>query len=305
MATGRFAPSPTGELHLGNLRTALVAWLFARSAGDRFLVRMEDLDRAAVRVGAMDRQLADLAALGLDWDGPVLLQSTRAIAHRQALDDLTARGLTYPCYCSRREIREAVAAPHGLPADFAYPGTCRHLTPAEQARRAAEGRPPARRLRSPSGAAGPAIESFDDRIVGPVSGPVTDVVLERGDGTPAYNLAVVVDDAFQAVGEVVRGDDLLGTTPTQLHLATLLGFDRPAHAHVPLALGPTGARLAKRDGSVTLADLAAEGRRPRWVLGLIARSLDLAGPGETLTATQLIDRFDPARLPREAWVVRP
>ncbi|HSL59118.1 MAG TPA: tRNA glutamyl-Q(34) synthetase GluQRS, partial [Acidimicrobiales bacterium] len=239
MAVGRFAPSPTGTLHLGNLRTALVAWLFARSSGSRFLVRMEDLDRVQSRPEHERGQLADLAALGLDWDGPVLRQSERFDRYEAAIARLDAAGLTYRCWCTRREIREAASAPHGDLPDGAYPGTCRDLPTRELAARERSDRPAALRLRADHATVG-----FTDRLVGPVSGRIDDVVLRRNDGVPAYNLAVVVDDADQGVEEVVRGDDLLSSTPRQLHLARLLDLAEPTHAHVPLALAPDGERLA-------------------------------------------------------------
>ncbi len=297
MAVGRFAPSPTGSLHLGNLRTALLAWLFARSAGSRFVVRVEDLDPGAVREHFVAEQLSDLAALGLDWDGPVERQSAHAGRYAAAIDALTDAGLTYPCYCTRREIREAARAPHGPYPEGAYPGTCLHLSPAERERRARSGRDPALRLR-----AGGVRVGFEDRLHGEVQGAVDDLVLRRGDGTPAYNLAVVVDDAAQGIEEVVRGDDLLASTPRQIHLGELLGLPSPTYAHVPLVLGVDGARLAKRHGAVTLADLAAAGTSAPQVLGRLATSLGLAADGEAVTPAALMDRFDPAALPRTPWV---
>src|SRR3954469_5170816 len=268
---GRFAPSPTGTLHLGNLRTALLAWLFARSQDARFLVRMEDLDTGRVRERHYDEQLRDLAALGLDWDGPVVRQSDRLELYADAVDRLRGDGLIYQCWCTRAEIREAASAPHGaLPEGF-YPGTCLRLTDAERAARAASGRPPALRVR-----AGAAAVVFEDRIAGRVAGVVDDFVVRRNDGAYAYNLAVVVDDAEQGVGEVVRGADLLDSTPRQLWLGGRLGSPAPRHAHVPLMLGPDGARLAKRHGAVTLADRAAQGQSPDDVRALLAASVGLA-----------------------------
>lgn len=297
MATGRFAPSPTGELHLGNLRTAMLAWLFARSAGSRFVVRVEDLDPITSRSEHEERQLADLAAIGVDWDGPVVRQSDRREAHEAALRELGELGLTYPCFCSRREIREASSAPHGKDLGI-YPGTCRRLSAAERDARVAQGRRAALRLRAP----GTAMTVFD-RLVGPVSMVVDDVVVRRNDGVPAYNLAVVVDDAAQGVEEVVRGVDLLATTPRQAHLADVLGLPRPTWAHVPLVLGADGARLAKRHGAVTLADLAASGVDASEVRGRLATSIGLASAGEAVTMSQLLERFDPERLPVEPWVI--
>ncbi|MDX6723127.1 MAG: glutamyl-tRNA synthetase [Solirubrobacteraceae bacterium] len=236
---GRFAPSPTGSLHLGNLRSALLAWLFARAQGARHLVRMEDLDRGRVRERFHDEQLADLAALGLDWDGPVVRQSRRTALYERALADLRAQGRVYECWCTRAEIREAASAPHGELPDGAYPGTCLRLTAAERAQRAAAGRPPALRVRAEA-----ARVAFDDRVAGPVQGVVDDFVVRRNDGAFAYNLAVVVDDAQQGVGEVVRGGDLLDCTPRQLWHGARLGLPAPRHAHLPLLLGPDGTRLA-------------------------------------------------------------
>ncbi|MEZ5177283.1 MAG: tRNA glutamyl-Q(34) synthetase GluQRS [Acidimicrobiales bacterium] len=301
MATGRFAPSPTGPLHLGNLRTALLAWLFARRSGGRFLVRMEDLDRLQSSREHEAGQLADLAALGLDWDGPVVRQSERFDRYEAAIDRLDRAGLTYPCFCTRREIREAASAPHAGPVpDGAYPGTCRHLTAAERAERAASGRPPALRLRAQV-----AELTVPDDVLGPLTAAVDDLVLRRNDGVPAYNLAVVVDDAAQHVEQVVRGDDLAGSAPRQRHLATLLGLPPVRYAHVPMVLAPTGHRLAKRDGATTLADQARAGRPPDVVLAALAASIGLATTGEAVTAALLRDRFDPGRVPRSPWVPGP
>lgn len=296
MATGRFAPSPTGDLHLGNLRTALLAWLFARSSGGRFLVRVEDLDPVTSSPGHEARQLADLAALGLDWDGPAVRQSDRRDRHEEALAQLESQGLTYPCYCSRREIREASAAPQGDEV-AAYPGTCRNLAGPQRRQREAEGRPAAIRLCS-SGE----VVTIVDRLHGSVSLALDDVVLRRNDGVPAYNLAVVVDDADQGVEEVVRGDDLLSSTPRQAHLADLLGLPRPTWAHVPLVLGADGDRLAKRHGAVTLGDLAATGVDAHELRARLAVSLGLAKPGELVSFADLLERFDPDVLPREPWI---
>lgn len=290
---GRFAPSPSGDLHLGNLRTALLAWLFARSTGRRFLIRVEDLDR--VRPGAEERQLADLAALGLDWDGDVVHQSRRLPLYDAAIARLQRAGLTYECFCTRREILQAASAPHA-PAG-AYPGTCRNLTDAERDERRASGRPPALRLR-----AGTDKFTVTDELLGRYTGMVDDLVLRRGDGIPAYNLAVVVDDAAQGIDQVVRGDDLLSSAPRQAYLAGLLGLPAPTYAHVPLALDADGKRLAKRDGAVTLADQKALGRSPADVLGVLARSLGLAETDETVTLAQLLDRWDPGGVPAHPWI---
>ncbi len=298
LPSGRFAPSPTGDLHLGNLRTALIAWLSARAAGGSFLVRMEDLDRVTATREHERRQLADLGALGLEWDGTVVRQSERFDRYRAALDELSAAGRLYPCFCTRREIRDAASAPHGELPDGAYPGTCRRLSSAERQRLERSGRPAALRL----DADGERIE-FVDRLAGRWSAVVDDVVVRRNDGVPAYNLAVVVDDAAQGVSEVVRGDDLLSSTPRQLLLGRLLGLTPPSHLHLPLVLGADGNRLAKRDLAVTLGQLGAHGVTPAAVLAALARSVGLAEIGEQPTAAELIGRFSVERLPRRPWVV--
>jgi glutamyl-tRNA synthetase len=295
---GRFAPSPTGPLHLGNLRTALVAWLSARAAGGRFIVRMEDLDRVTASRDHESRQLTDMELLGLDHDGAVVRQSDRFALHHEAIDRLTAAGLTYPCYCSRREIRDAAQAPHAefLP-EGAYPGTCRQLDADERREREALGRRPALRLC----AEGVDPITVHDRLAGDVTSVIDDVVLRRNDGVPAYNLAVVVDDHLQGVTEVVRGDDLLTSTPRQVHLQRLLGLDPVEYLHVPLVLGPDGERLAKRHGAVTLSDLAARGLGPAAVLSMLATSLGLADVGESVSLDDLVGRFDVERLSRVPW----
>ncbi len=296
VAIGRFAPSPTGPLHLGNLRTALLAWLFARQAGSGFLLRVEDLQPHPDAARHEADQLADLRALGLDWDGEVLRQSERRARHDAVLADLEARGLTYPCFCTRREVAEAAEAPHGQPPG-AYPGTCRALSANEVAAALAAGRPAALRLRSDGREV-----AIVDRLHGEVRAVVDDLVLRRNDGVPAYNLAVVVDDADQGIEEVVRGDDLLSSTPRQAHLADLLGLPRPVWAHVPLVLGADGERLAKRHGAVTLAELAAAGVGAAAVRSRLAVSLGLAAPGEDVSPAELVARFDPAGVPRVPWV---
>lgn len=296
---GRFAPSPSGPLHLGNLRTALVAWLLARSRGGRFLLRIEDLDPQRSRAEHEARQVADLRAIGIDWDGEPVRQSARTGLYLDALSRLESQGRVYPCWCSRAEIRAAAQAPHGPLPEGAYPGTCRRLTAAQRAERARTARrPPALRL----DARGERID-FTDLLHGDRDGVVDDFVLRRGDGIPAYNLAVVVDDAAQVIGEVVRGDDLMETTPRQLLLARLLGLAEPRYAHVALVLGPDGARLAKRHGAITLEDMAAHGRDPAEALSWMARSLGLTEEGERVTAADLVERFDPERLPREPTVL--
>ncbi len=296
LPAGRFAPSPTSDLHVGNLRTALLAWLFARHTGRRFLVRIEDLDVARVSHDPTveRRQLDDLRALGLDWDSEVIRQSERLEAYAAACARLEADPGTYPCFCTRREIAEAVSAPHSPPG--AYPGTCRELT-AEQRRERGAGRPAALRIRGD----GVAYRVVDE-LAGPVEARVDDFVLRRNDGAYAYNLAVVVDDIAQGVDQVVRGDDLLSSTPRQAWLTARLGAAVPSYAHVPLVLNGQRRRLAKRDGAVTLADLAGLGVDAAAVRSLLAASLGLAEPGEPVTTDDLLARFDPAALPRQPWI---
>jgi len=284
---GRFAPSPTGPLHLGNLRTALLAWLFARSAGASFVVRMEDLDHGRVVAGSAEQQLEHLRALGLDWDGEVAFQSNRHHAYEAATERLLADGRLYECFCTRAEVRAAASAPHGPLPEGAYPGTCLRLSTADRRRKRAGGRPPALRVRADGAQIG-----FTDRLHGEQEGVVDDFVVRRNDGAPAYNLAVVVDDAWQGIGEVVRGDDLLETTSRQLFLTAALGLQAPAFAHVPLVLGPDGSRLAKRHGAVTL-DQLDPGAALRWM----AATLGMEG---ATTVAELRARFEPGTLPRAA-----
>lgn len=314
--TGRYAPSPSGDLHLGNLRTAILAWAMARRGGKPFYMRVEDLDR--VRPGAAERQLADLQAMGLDWDispgsaaestegkeAGVLYQSTRLAAYERAVQRLREAGLVYECYCTRREIQEASSAPHGAPG--AYPGTCRGLSEAQREERRAQ-RPPALRLRAERTS-----YTVHDDFYGLYTGLVDDFVLVRNDGTYAYNLTSVVDDAFVGVEQIVRGDDLLPSAPRQAYLAGLLGLPQPRYAHVPLALNEEGKRLAKRDGAVTLPQLQEAGVTIPEVLGWIAASIpvldDSGRPHEGRVpvpdASVILERFDPALMSREPWVVR-
>jgi glutamyl-tRNA synthetase len=288
-ADGRFAPSPTGPLHLGSLRTALAAWLFARSRSARFLVRIEDLDAQRSRREYEKEQLADLRALGIDWDGPVVRQSERTRLYDHALAQLQNQGRLYPCFCTRAEIREAASAPHGESREGVYPRTCSRLSTAEQSRRIAAGRRYALRVRAEA----ERIE-FDDRLLGRVGAIVDDFVVQRADGVPAYQLAVIVDDADQGIGEVVRGADLADSTPRQILLARLLGLPLPSYAHVPLVLAPDGSRLAKRDRAATIAE---RDEPPAATLTLLANTLGFNKPMRT--ASELLDNFDAAQIPLE------
>lgn len=289
IGAGRFAPSPSADLHIGNLRTAVLAWLFARSTGRRFLIRVDDLDdRTRAVIGA--RQLADLAAIGLTWDEPPEWQTQHPKRYDEAIARLAERALVYECYCSRKDIQQAPRAPHA--PQGAYPGTCRDLSESQRvARRAHTGRPPALRLR-----AGVTEYTVHDQLHGDYTGVVDDFVVRRGDGVPAYNLAVVVDDATQGVDQVVRGDDLLPSSPRQAYLADLLGYPQPGYAHVALVLNAAGARLAKRDGAVTLAEIGVP-------CAIAQMSASLGWPSDSLDG--LLAQFDPVQLPREPWIYAP
>lgn len=276
----------------------MLAWLFARQSGRNFYMRVEDIDSERSSAESAARQLEDLAAIGLEWDEPVLYQHDRGRAYADALAQLD----TYECYCTRRDIREAASAPHAQPG--MYPGTCRDLTEEQRALRRselhAEGRLPAIRLRAHARE-----WTVRDYYKGEYTGPVDDVILKRGGrvdqaqaGDWAYNLAVVVDDGYQGVDQVVRGDDLLFSAPAQAYLADRLGFTAPFYIHVPLVVGPKGRRLAKRDGAVTLREMMAHVSTAD-VVGKIAESLGCVGISDAQT---LLEKFDPERLPRDAWV---
>lgn len=309
-AHGRFAPSPSSDLHVGNLRTALLAWLAARSQDAAFHLRIDDLDGGRARGAIAEQQLADIASLGLDHDGPIPRQSERTDRYAEAFGRLQAAGLVYPCFCTRAEIREATQAPHGPPT-AGYPGTCRNLTTEDQSARAATGRAPAWRLRADATPV-----HFEDRVLGPQSLPAEDAVLRRADGAFGYQLAVVLDDADQDVGEVARGADLLGSVPTQRQLQQRLALPETTYAHLPLMVGPDGARLAKRHGAATLADALA-GRAgirlpglppgvptsPEAVRGALAATVGLAEPGEVPSLAELTRRFSYARLPAQSTMM--
>jgi glutamyl-tRNA synthetase len=276
-------------MHLGNARTALLAWLDARSRGGRMLLRIEDLDRDRCRPEHAEAVRADLAWLGLDWDAETAPQSTRDAAYAAAVDALCAAGAVYECFCTRRELAVA-SAPHGDDAERRYPGTCRGLTDSQRAARRAAGRRPALRVRMPD-----VPVEVVDRVHGPlaqnVAEAVGDVTVRRSDGLYAYQLAVVVDDAADGVTDVVRGDDLLPSTPRQAALQALLGLPRPVYAHVPLVLGEDGVRLAKRHGAVTLAELRGAGVPAGRAVGALAASAGLAAPGTCVLPGELIDGF--------------
>jgi glutamyl-tRNA synthetase len=310
---GRYAPSPTGAMHLGNARTALLAWLDARARGGAFVMRVEDLDRGRVVAGAEARVLDDLRWLGLDWDeGPDVggafapyRQSERVALYDAAIARLLAAGRAFPCACSRADVARAASAPHAEDDEGPrYAGTCRGLPADEIAARAAgQGRAPAIRFDGHAEAI-----AFVDEVHGPVAAEpagVDDFVLRRADGTAAYQLAVVVDDAAMGITRVVRGDDLLRSTPRQLALYRALGLAAPAFAHVPLVLAPGGARLAKRTRPVSLAELRGRGVAPESVVGALAASAGLCAPGARLSPRDLYASFELARVDTSPAVVDP
>ena len=283
----RYAPSPTSDLHMGNLRTALAGWLLTHRARGSWRLRVEDLDVARVRAaeGAAARQLRDLKDLGMAWDGEPVTQSERMEAYRDALTRLRER--TYECFCTRREIEQAASAPHN-DGYRPYPGTCARLSAAERSRRREE-RPAAIRVRAEN-----AVFTVTDRFSGEVTATVDDFVLVRGDGVPAYNLASVVDDMYQGVTQVTRGADLLSSAPRQAWLTTQLGGQPPAYAHIGLVTNDRGKRLAKRDGAVTLADLQAQGWRTSDVLAELTASLGLGRHTTPHEALDAMPRLLPA-----------
>jgi glutamyl-tRNA synthetase len=297
---GRFAPSPTGAVHLGTARTALVAWLRARSVGGAFVLRMEDLDGPRVRVGAAEAILADLRWLGLDWDeGPDVggphapyVQSACTSLYEDALARLRAAGRVYPCTCTRKELAESASAPHG--EEPVYPGTCRHGPTHPE-------RPASMRFGFPEGA------PFDDVLMGRRDDGVRsgDFVVRRSDGLFAYQLAVVVDDLRMGITEVVRGADLLSSTPRQIALFEALGGTPPAFLHVPLVLGPDGERLAKRHGAIAIAELRAGGASAEQIVGRLAASLGLVEAGQVVSPRALVERFELARLPHTPAPIAP
>jgi len=309
---GRFAPSPTGDLHLGGARTALAAWLAARAAGGAYVVRVEDLDGPRVVPGAEERILEDLAWLGLDWDegpdagGPhaPYRQSLRLARYDAAVERLLAEGRAFRCWCSRAEVARAAAAPHG-PADDGprYPGTCRALpTPPPNDLRYR--RRPSVRLRVDAEEIA-FVDGVHGRTVEDPAATIGDFVIRRADGIPAYQLAVVVDDAAMAISDVVRGDDLVGSTARQLVLYRALGATPPRFAHVPLVLGPDGARLSKRHGSISVRALRDRGRSREAVVGLLASTLGLVPAGTGCAPRDLVSAFALDRILRSPTTLDP
>lgn len=292
---GRLAPSPTGALHLGNARTFLLAWLSARSRGGTLLLRIEDIDGPRVKPESTAQAIEDLRWLGLDWDGEPVAQSARLERYRAAADRLVAQGCAYPCVCTRSEIEEAASAPHEAGDDGpVYPGTCRGRFADLAQARAATGREPALRFRVDVAAV-----PFDDDFAGAQQGRVRgDFVVQKRDGGPAYQLAVVVDDAAQGVTEVLRADDLLPSTPRQLLLYDALGLPAPRFVHVPLVVGADGLRLAKRHGDTSLRAFRQAGVASERLVGHLAHLCGLRPRGAACTPRELLAGFDLRLLPR-------
>lgn len=292
---GRFAPSPTGRMHAGNVFAALAAWLVAKSQGGRIVLRIEDLDAQRSKPHFADGVQRDFEMLGLTWDEGPYFQHDRVEAYRDAFDRLRARELVYPCFCTRADLHAASAPHQGEKA--IYPGTCRGLSPEQRARRAQE-RPAAQRLAVPDEDV-----SFFDGVQGPfvqnLARGCGDFIIRRSDGAFAYQLAVVVDDAAQGVNSVVRGVDLLDSTPQQMHLQALLGLPRPSYAHVPLIVAPGGGRrLSKRDGDAALDALLQRFKTPAGIIGHIAGMTGLAPTAEPALPEDLLSGFDAKALPR-------
>ena len=290
---GRFAPSPTGRMHAGNVFAALTAWLVAKSQGGRIVLRIEDLDAERSKPVYIDAVQRDLEALGLTWDEGPYFQHDRTEAYRAAYDELRERGLVYPCFCTRADLH-AASAPHRGEKPV-YPGTCRHLSDGERAARAQQ-RMPAQRLIVPDREV-----AFVDQVQGSyaqnLAADCGDFLVQRSDGAFAYQLAVVVDDAAQGVTSVVRGVDLLCSTPQQLYLQELLGLPHPAYAHIPLLVAERDRRLSKRDRDAALDALLARFKTPEAVIGHIAGFTGLAPACDPATPEELLATFDLAALP--------
>ncbi|MGN6725925.1 MAG: tRNA glutamyl-Q(34) synthetase GluQRS [Tepidisphaeraceae bacterium] len=305
MSITRLAPSPTGALHLGNARTFLATWLHARQRGWSIVLRIEDLDGPRIKPEAADQVLDDLRWLGLDWDGQVDYQSARLDRYRTAIDHLLRTGHAYPCVCTRREIEQAASAPHAEDGAAVYPGTCRGRFASIADALAATGRPPALRFPMPD-----MTFAFRDDFAGPRSFDLTrqlgDFVLAKPEGTPSYQLSVVVDDALAGVTHVIRGEDLLDSVPRQALLYSALGWeDRiPSYIHLPLVLGADGRRLAKRHGDTRLSHYRTLGVSADRLRALLGRWLGLPG-FDFLSIPQLLDRFDLARIRREPITFTP
>lgn len=290
---GRFAPTPSGRMHLGNVFSCLMAWLSARSAGGRIVLRIEDLDPRAQDKAVADRLMADLEWLGLPWDEGPHWQSERTDIYEDAVRRLDDLGLTYPCFCTRAELH-AATAPHASDGTYLYAGTCRDLTPEQIAERSCR-RAPATRLRVPDEDDPAGTIEFCDLAYGPqrevLARECGDFLVRRSDGVFAYQLAVVVDDGLMGVNQVVRGRDLLGSSARQVYLARLLGLATPAYGHVPLLTAPDGRRLSKRDQDLDLGALRQRGISSRRIVGALAAAAGIAQKGEEASPEELLGRF--------------
>lgn len=290
---GRFAPTPSGRMHLGNAFSCLMAWLGARSAGGRMVLRIEDLDPRAQNPERAQLLMEDLVWLGLDWDEGPYVQSERTDIYRDVLADLAERGLTYPCFCTRQQLH-AATAPHASDGTYVYKGTCRNLSPQEVSRRQAD-RSPATRLRVPLPTEPGGIVTFDDLVYGHheenLARECGDFLVRRSDGVFAYQLAVTVDDALLGVTQVVRGRDLLGSTARQIYLMGLLGYPAPTYAHVPLLAAPDGRRLSKRERDLDLGALREAGYGPAQIVGQLAHAVGLTESREKLMPHDLLPHF--------------
>jgi glutamyl-tRNA synthetase len=299
---GRLAPSPTGSQHVGNARTYLIAWLSARSRGGRVVLRVEDIDSPRVKAGAAELIEEDLRWLGLDWDEGPIAQTRRLPLYEEALRRLQQQELVYPCTCTRSDVEQAASAPHLDHEGPVYPGTCSWRKVGDAA--ALRDRPYCWRFRG-----GPEVVEFDDgfrgraRLTLPEVGG--DFVVWKSAGTPAYQLAVVVDDAAMGITEVVRGDDLLPSTPRQMALYRALGLTPPGFVHVPLVVGPDGRRLAKRHGDTRLSTLRDAGVRAEALLGLLAWSCGWLPEVRPVTARGLLAAFRLDALPPGPFVLTP
>ena len=298
---GRFAPTPSGRMHLGNVFAALVAWLSVREAGGRMVLRIEDLDPRAQSRERAELLMGDLAWLGLDWDEGPYRQSERGDLYDEAIARLEAAGLTYPCFCTRAELH-AASAPHASDGTPVYAGTCRDLSADEVARRSLT-RPPATRLRVPDADDPAGTIEFCDLAYGArrevLARECGDFLVRRSDGVVAYQLAVVVDDALMGVTQVVRGRDLLGSCARQIYLGRLLGFPAPTFAHVPLLVAPDGRRLSKRERDLDLGALRERGVAPERIVGALAGAAGLADPGCEAAPGDLVGDFSWNRVRRD------
>ncbi|MDX2037670.1 MAG: tRNA glutamyl-Q(34) synthetase GluQRS [Isosphaeraceae bacterium] len=298
---GRLAPSPTGGLHVGHARTFLVAWLAVRSRGGRLILRIEDIDAGRVRPGAAEAAIADLAWLGIDWDEGPIHQSTRFDHYRAALEGWIARGLVYPCTCTRAEIERAASAPHAGEEGPTYPGSCASRTAEEGVDLERRGIAFAWRFRTDDRRVG-----WNDLVVGPIErGLGGDFIIAREPFAPSYQLAVSVDDALMGVTQVLRGDDLIPSTPRQIRLLESLEARVPHYGHIPLVHDADGRRLAKRDGSIKLAALREAGIDPRRLIGYLARSCGWTDGIEPSSPRDWIDRFELRSIPPEPWTLVP